>query len=92
MAIFKKSLPKEIFGQFIVAIFDKPDITWDALLALATTYAAVPLTRDMLMQKSSLHSMKPSNLNPSAGIFGVEVSFSQKMISNSMCPALFSGK
>jgi len=32
----------------------------------------VPLIRDMLMQKSSLHSMKPSNINPSAGVFGVE--------------------
>jgi len=72
MAVFKKSLPKEIFGQFLVAIFDKPDLTWEALLALAKSYAEVPLIRKMLMAKSSIHSMKSSNLNPSAGIFGVE--------------------
>ena len=89
MAIFKRSLPKDIFGQFIVSIFDKPGLTWEALLALAVRYADVPLIREMLMQKSSIHSMKPSNLNPSAGIFGLEGKDREK--SEETCRGLLRG-
>ena len=72
MAIFKKTLPDAIFGQLLVSLYIIPNITWDILIEHVTTYSNVHSIKAMLTQKSSIHSMKSSHLNPSAGVFGVE--------------------
>ena len=68
VAMFTSALPKDIFGQFKIALFGKTP-TWEELLVSVRAYANVAEIQEQLKNLSSAHA-KTAHHRP-AGVFNI---------------------